>query len=79
MSSYSVVVRRRRQPAVPWVAFAFHRGFSEASLAKLGAEERKATVLAALRAFHAFQFWPEATGGSQQRSGMHVTCGSWGA
>ncbi|GLC52963.1 hypothetical protein PLESTB_000693300 [Pleodorina starrii] len=40
---------------------ALARGFSEQSLAALDPEARKATVLKALRAFHAFQFWPEAT------------------
>ncbi|GFR50356.1 hypothetical protein Agub_g12566 [Astrephomene gubernaculifera] len=40
---------------------ALARGFSEQSLGKLDDETRKAVVLKALRAFHAFQFWPEAT------------------
>ncbi|KXZ54799.1 hypothetical protein GPECTOR_4g870 [Gonium pectorale] len=40
---------------------ALARGFSEASLLKLSGQERKAAVLKTLRAFHAFQFWPEAT------------------
>ncbi|GLI67322.1 hypothetical protein VaNZ11_011509 [Volvox africanus] len=40
---------------------ALARGFNEASLSKLDADIRKAVVLKALRAFHAFQFWPEAT------------------
>ncbi|KAG2490803.1 hypothetical protein HYH03_010725 [Edaphochlamys debaryana] len=38
---------------------ALARGFNEAALDALSEEDRKAVALKALRAFHAFQFWPE--------------------
>ena len=60
-----------RQPLTPHPLALLppRRGFSELSLAKLGAEERKGTVLKALRAFHRFNFWPDATGASYRPTG----------
>lgn len=39
---------------------ALARGISESALSALPAAERKAVVMQTLRAFHAFQFWPES-------------------
>ncbi|PNW80982.1 hypothetical protein CHLRE_07g338050v5 [Chlamydomonas reinhardtii] len=58
-SAFAAFAKYEHERGDLFVALA--RGFSELSLAKLGAEERKGTVLKALRAFHRFNFWPDAT------------------